>query len=203
MDHIASYYEAERILSEGRNKNDRPVANNTRLIRRSDTTIALRLHGTDILTWDSSDHTVTVRTGGWETNTTRDRISDALGASIYFNGGVLCVTQAHDDEDTAMPIDGAVFQTLPYAGLTFLHHLKRQPVFDEAAAERRAMYLDRYDKALPIAAAFPTVADAARAKALKHPIAGWLPSDLDPACPSTRLALDTMLRAKFPLYKWS
>ena len=203
MDHIASYYEAERILSEGRNKHDRPVANNTRLIRRSDTTIALHLHGTDILTWDKADLTVAVRTGGWETNTTRDRISDALNMIVYFDDGVLCVTQAHEGEDTAMPIDGAVFQTMPYTGHTFLRHLKRRPVFDETAAERRAMYLERYDKALPIAAAFPTVADATRAKALKHPIAGWLPSDLAPACPSTRLALDTMLRAKYPCYKWS
>lgn len=74
---------AERHLKSARNGMDRPIANNTRLIRRSDDAIAIRLHQTDVVTMHR-DGGHTLSSGGWETVTTQDRISScgfSVGAS--------------------------------------------------------------------------------------------------------------------------
>jgi hypothetical protein len=56
------------------NKTDRPIANNTRIIRRDDETIALRLHNTDIILW-RADGSAELRADGWQTVTTKDRLN--------------------------------------------------------------------------------------------------------------------------------
>ena len=80
------------------NKQDRPAANNTRLIKREGGRIALRLHSTDIVTWNA-DGSATLNTGGWRTVTTKSRINAATSARLYQKGGVWFHGDGHPFED--------------------------------------------------------------------------------------------------------
>lgn len=64
---------AAECLAGGKNKNSRPVDNNTRLIRISDDAIALRFHATNIIVYHA-DGSQTVNTDGWTSVTTRGRL---------------------------------------------------------------------------------------------------------------------------------
>lgn len=61
-------------ISDGRNPNERKLANNTYAVRRGDA-IAIRLHKTDVLLWHEDRVTVSFFTGGWFTVTTKDRLN--------------------------------------------------------------------------------------------------------------------------------
>lgn len=65
----------------GRCKLSRKLRNNTYLIRRSDSKIAVRLHSTDVVTFHA-DGSIDLHDGGWCTITTKDRIN------CYFEGRV-------------------------------------------------------------------------------------------------------------------
>jgi hypothetical protein len=65
-----NYAQAEKLLS-GRDR--RKLENNTYLERRG-LDFAVRLHSTDVVTIHP-DGTYTLRTGGWKTVTTKDRIN--------------------------------------------------------------------------------------------------------------------------------
>jgi hypothetical protein len=71
-----TYQEATEYLSAGRDKHSRPLANNTRLEKRS-AGVAIRLHGTDVATF-LHDGGVQLYTGGWYTVTTKDRMNMAF-----------------------------------------------------------------------------------------------------------------------------
>lgn len=66
---------AEEFLAAGKNKSDRPVKANTRLRRVDADTIALVLHSTAVVTYHR-DGTFTIYGGGWNTVTTKGRISE-------------------------------------------------------------------------------------------------------------------------------
>jgi hypothetical protein len=76
------YDTAAHILAGGRDKSERTIANNTKLVRRGND-IAVRLHRTDVVTFHR-DGTVTFNTGGWNTVTTRDRLNTYAPAGIRF-----------------------------------------------------------------------------------------------------------------------
>lgn len=65
------------------------VGNNTRLHRHPGDVVSLRLHSTDVVTWEPGN-TVTVNSGGWRTLTTKDRINSALpsGFRLHQNRGL-------------------------------------------------------------------------------------------------------------------
>lgn len=71
-----NYQDADAKL-QGRCCDRRKLENNTYLERRDENSIALRLHETDVLTFTPYGH-ITIRTGGWHTVTTRDRINRYL-----------------------------------------------------------------------------------------------------------------------------
>lgn len=71
-----NYKEAEEKLV-GRWARGRKLERNTYLERRDFFSIAIRLHGTDVLTFHE-DGSIEVNTGGWNTVTTRDRINRYL-----------------------------------------------------------------------------------------------------------------------------
>lgn len=50
------------------------LENNTRLVKRGDDRYAVKLHGTDVVTYHA-DGRVTLATGGWKTRTTKNRIN--------------------------------------------------------------------------------------------------------------------------------
>lgn len=81
------YIKADSLLT-GRNRDSRKLANNTYLVRKGEGQIAIRLHATDILTL-REDGGIEVRTGGWQTPTTKARLNDYLPseARIYQDKG--------------------------------------------------------------------------------------------------------------------
>ena len=64
-------------------KTSKKLGNNTYAIKNSDGSIAVRLHTTDILTFNT-DNTITVKTGGWHTVTTKARINEYLPANYIY-----------------------------------------------------------------------------------------------------------------------
>jgi len=71
---LKSYIDLDQYLAKGKNKNDRPLANNTRVVRLSDSSIGIKLHNTIILTFFANDW-IQFNTGGWKTITTRERMN--------------------------------------------------------------------------------------------------------------------------------
>lgn len=81
---IHSFRDAAEYLGT---KEDRPVANNTRLQRRGSDRIAVVLHGSDVVTY-TPDH-VTLDSCGYLTHTTKERLNSfgARGTYVYQNRG--------------------------------------------------------------------------------------------------------------------
>lgn len=74
------YAEAAAFL--GPTKHDRPLCNNTRLIRLGPSRIAVRLHSTYIVTYHA-DGRQTLYAAGWQTVTTKARINGFSAARVY------------------------------------------------------------------------------------------------------------------------
>ena len=79
-----SYLAANTYLGR---KQERPCANNTRLRRKEDGSIAMRLYQTDVVTW-YHDGTIRLDTDGWTTVTTKRIINAATNAGIYQKRGL-------------------------------------------------------------------------------------------------------------------
>jgi len=89
----------------GRNSQSRKLANNTTLIRVNDSTIAVRLHSTNVVTYHS-DGRIVFDSGGWKTSTTKQRMGEFSPAMVSQSRGTWEIR-----------IDG---QTAPYAdGITW------------------------------------------------------------------------------------
>jgi hypothetical protein len=71
---VTAYDEAAETLGK---RQSRKVGNNTYLRRRDEHTIAVKLHATDVVVFNS-DGTVTLHDGGYLTPTTKDRINTYL-----------------------------------------------------------------------------------------------------------------------------
>lgn len=69
-----TYEKAEEYLRSGRDPDDRPLQNNTRLQRLGSGDIAVVLHDTDVVTLHE-DGSFTLDSGGWYTQTTKDRLN--------------------------------------------------------------------------------------------------------------------------------
>ena len=92
---VSSWFGADTFLHGGRNKSNRPIENNTRVVRLSDDRIAIRLHDTDVVVFDK-DGSVTLDSGGWLTVTTKARMNEYLGdrGHVYSNRGKWFVTKS-------------------------------------------------------------------------------------------------------------
>ena len=82
-----SYDQLVHYLAQGIRKEntiDRPIAHNTRVIKRTPTTIAIKFHATDIITFFENG-SIQLNTNGWKTVTTKDRMSRFLptGINVY------------------------------------------------------------------------------------------------------------------------
>lgn len=76
------------------NKTSRKIGNNTYARITEDGSVAFRLHDTDVVTIHP-DNSATLRTGGWKTYTTRDRISQFSPVNV----GGKCKTRSWDAGD--------------------------------------------------------------------------------------------------------
>jgi hypothetical protein len=81
-----TYAEAKALFAKARSKrNGKPLANNTRLMQRwidDQECYAVRLHFTDVVTI-FPDGTYQLKTGGFYTRTTKDRINQFSPAAVY------------------------------------------------------------------------------------------------------------------------
>jgi hypothetical protein len=78
---MKTYQEFLAYIEAGKNKTDRPLANNTR-VRKVENDIAIRLHDTDIIVLHENG-TATLNSGGWRTKTTKERINEYSTARIW------------------------------------------------------------------------------------------------------------------------
>jgi hypothetical protein len=87
MNMTMTYEQATKQMSKARSKDaGKPVANNTRLFERTDGTIAVRYHNTDII-GINEDGTFSLTAGGWHTVTTMQRIREFSPAKLYSERG--------------------------------------------------------------------------------------------------------------------
>lgn len=77
-----NHAEAIKMVRSKRNKDSRKIGNNTYAHILNDSTVAIRLHGTDVVSIHP-DNTVTLQTGGWQTSTTKDRINQYSPVKVY------------------------------------------------------------------------------------------------------------------------
>jgi len=91
---VSNWFGADTFLHGGRNLNDRPIENNTRVQRRGEA-IAIQLHNTDVVTF-FMDGSVMLNSDGWLTVTTKDRMNKFLGdrGHVYSNRGKWFVTKS-------------------------------------------------------------------------------------------------------------
>jgi hypothetical protein len=77
-----NYAEAVKMVRGKTNRESRKVGNNTyaRILENGD--VAIRLHNTDVVTINP-DNIVTLKTGGWQTSTTKDRINQYSPVRVY------------------------------------------------------------------------------------------------------------------------
>lgn len=77
-----THAEATKMVHGIGNRMKRKVGNNTYARILDDGAVAIRLHNTDVVTIHP-DNTVTLRTGGWQTSTTKDRINQYSPVRVY------------------------------------------------------------------------------------------------------------------------
>lgn len=96
---MQTWAEADAFLRASRGgagMNERKVGNNTYLRRAPlGTDIAVRLHGTDVVTYHDNG-TMTLNTGGWDTVTTMKRINGFSPVRTYRTKGVRVVSHPDD-----------------------------------------------------------------------------------------------------------
>ena len=99
---MSSFYDYEwatDTLSSARSESaGKPIQNNTRLFRRSDDSIAVKLHAVDVVTINADD-TWTLRAGGWHTVTTMQRIRGYSPARLFSIRGEWYVRLAPSEDD--------------------------------------------------------------------------------------------------------
>lgn len=93
-----TFSEAETMMCRARN-GTRKLGNNTYLLPAGPDAYAVHFHATDVVTVHR-DGTYTLRTGGWDTITTKARINDYSPARVYSERGVLAVWDRVNDPRT-------------------------------------------------------------------------------------------------------
>ena len=69
-----THAEATQLVLGKNNRMERKVGNNTRARIKPDGSVAFQLHSTDVVTIHDDD-SATLRTGGWNSPTTKERIN--------------------------------------------------------------------------------------------------------------------------------
>ena len=77
-----THNEAITMVRGKRNAKRRKVGNNTYAEILADNSVAITLHSTDVVTIHE-DGAYTLRTGGWQTVTTKDRINQYSPVRVY------------------------------------------------------------------------------------------------------------------------
>jgi hypothetical protein len=91
---MLTFTDAEAVMRRARNSTRR-LGNNTYLHPSGPDAYTVRLHGTDVVTI-RRDGTYTLRTGGWNTFTTKNRLNDYSPARVYSEGGTWAIWHSGD-----------------------------------------------------------------------------------------------------------
>lgn len=100
-----NYTELDSKL-QGRNKESRKIANNTYLIRRGNS-IAVKLHNTDVVTFNQNG-SIVLNSGGWHTPTTKSRINQFIGNRLSQVNGVWYINGCRFADNMAINPDGTL-----------------------------------------------------------------------------------------------
>ena len=84
-------YETFAAKLTGRNSQSRKLANNTTLLRVDPSTIAIKLHSTNVITFHA-DGRIVFDSGGWKTSTTKERMNSFSPARISQSRGTWEIT---------------------------------------------------------------------------------------------------------------
>lgn len=96
----------------GRNSQSRKLANNTTLLRIDPSTIAVRLHSTNVITFHG-DGRIVFNSGGWKTSTTKERMNSFSPAHVSQSQGTWEITI---DGISANYADGITWNGHEWAG---------------------------------------------------------------------------------------
>lgn len=123
-------------IDEGRDPDRRKLDNNTYAERRDGGAVAVRLHDTDVVTYNA-DGTVTFDTGGWFTMTTKERMNyfGPSGWVIGSDRGTWYFGHGYQDKDRVRYFDGITVN--PDTGQ--IVNPQDAPDFDRIDAERKRL----------------------------------------------------------------
>ena len=107
---MQTYEQANKVLT-GRCKNRRKLCNHTYLERRNDEEIAVKLHGTDVVTYHRLNF-CTLNSGGWKTPTTKNRINTYAPVQIYQKSGLWYIDGKLFEDHCHISDGGAVLTVL-------------------------------------------------------------------------------------------
>ena len=82
---VTSFAAAERFLEAGRDPSWRSIGHNTVVHRKSDGTIAILFHSTNVVIFHQ-DGRITFNTGGWWSVTTKVRLNEFSPCSVWSEG---------------------------------------------------------------------------------------------------------------------
>jgi hypothetical protein len=126
---MLSYTDCARLVASARDKQSKPVANNTRVEKRGENAYALRLHATDIATfWE--DGRIEVNSGGWRTVTTAQRLGQFVTRHVYSERGTWYVRLEPNPSDPE-PLRGERSIPKPFHAL----NPGDEPVRDDSVPE--------------------------------------------------------------------
>jgi hypothetical protein len=129
---MLTYAQCKDLVASSRDKNSKPVANNTRVERRGDSAYALRLHATDIATyWENG--TIEINSGGWQTVTTAQRLNAFVTRHVYSERGTWFVRCEPNEKDPE-PLRGDRSVPKPFHALD----PGPEPVRDDSSPEHVA-----------------------------------------------------------------
>jgi len=74
---VHNFNSAESFL---KGKSERKIGHNTTVVRISDTSIGIKLHSTVVVEYHNNE-TATLRTGGWQSVITKDRLNTFSGGA--------------------------------------------------------------------------------------------------------------------------
>ena len=77
-----THAEAVKMVRGKRNRSNRKIGNNTWAYILPNNSVVIELHSTPVVTIHE-DGTYTLKTGGWQTSTTKDRINQYSPVRVY------------------------------------------------------------------------------------------------------------------------
>lgn len=110
---MTTYFNLDAQM-QGRNREQRKLANNTYAHRINERTIAVRLHNTDVVTLHS-DGRVVYNSGGWRTLTTKERMSQFGPAQVSQTAGVWYI-RVYNKTDWVVYADGITWDGEKFIG---------------------------------------------------------------------------------------